>query len=71
MATSNLCIMSDSGNHLSVLYDKIPVFYALKYPEFATITFYPQRDDRTLHSHHLTALPLLDRLRMLTIFSLT
>ena len=28
-------------NHLSVVYDKIPVFYALKYPKFTTITFYP------------------------------
>ena len=37
----NLCIMSHRGNHLSVLYDKIPVFYALKYPKFTTITFYP------------------------------
>ena len=37
----NLCIMSHRGNHLSVLYDKIPVLYALKYPKFTTITFYP------------------------------
>ena len=37
----NLCIMSHRGNHLSILYDKIPVFYALKYPKFTTITFYP------------------------------
>ena len=31
--------MSHSGNHLSVLCDKIPVFYALKYPKFTAITF--------------------------------
>ena len=36
----NLCIMSHRGNHLSVLYDKIPVFHALKYPKFKTIAFY-------------------------------
>ena len=29
-----------------------------------------QRDDRTLYSHHLTTLLLLDRMRILTIFSL-
>ena len=34
-------LVSHKGNHLSVLYDKIPVFYALKYPKFTTITFYP------------------------------
>ena len=37
----NLCIMSHKRNHLSVLFDKIPVFYVLKYPKFTTITFYP------------------------------
>ena len=37
----NLYIMSHSRNHSSVLYDKIPVFYALKYTKFTTITFYP------------------------------
>ena len=36
----NLFIMSQRGNHLSALHDKIPVFYALEYPEFTTITFY-------------------------------
>ena len=30
-----------------------------------------QRDDRRLYSHRLTALLLLDRMRILTIFSLT
>ena len=62
--------MSHRGNHLSVFYDKIPVFYALKYPKFTTITFCCQRDDRTLYSHCLTALPLLDHMRILKIFSL-
>ena len=28
-------------NHPTVLYDKIPVFYTLKYFKFPTITFYP------------------------------
>ena len=37
----NLCIMSHRGKHLSFVYDKIPVFYALKYLKFLTITFYP------------------------------
>ena len=30
----NLCIMSHRGKHLSVLHDRIPVFYSLKYPKF-------------------------------------
>ena len=33
--------MSHRGNYLSALYDKIPVFYALKHPKFTTITLYP------------------------------
>ena len=37
----NLCIMSHRGKHLSVVYDKIPVFYARKCVKFTTITFYP------------------------------
>ena len=32
-------IIRDS--RVSVLYDKIPVFYALKLPKFTTITFCP------------------------------
>ena len=36
----NLYIMSHRGNYLSVLYDKIPIFYALKYTKFTAITFY-------------------------------
>ena len=68
----NLCIMSHRGNHLSVLYDKIPAFYALKYPKFTTMTFYPS----AWRPNPLLTLPnciasLLDRMRILTIFSLT
>ena len=37
----NLCIMSHRGNHWSVLYYKISVFYALKYPKLTTLSFYP------------------------------
>ena len=66
----NLRIMSHCGNHLSVFYDKIPVFYALKYPKFK-IPSMRQRDDRTLNSDRLTAPSLLDHMRVLTIFSLT
>ena len=68
----NLCIMSHRGNHLSVLYDKIPVFYALKYPKFTTITFYPSawRPNPLLTLPNCT-ISLLDRMRILTIFSLT
>ena len=33
--------ISQGGNHVSVSYDKIPVFCALKYPKFTTITFCP------------------------------
>ena len=36
----NLCSMAHSGKHVSVLYDKIPVFYAIKYPKLTTIIFY-------------------------------
>ena len=64
----NLCIMSHRGNHLSVLYDKIPVFYALKYPKFTTITFYSS----SWRPNPLLTLPnctvsLLDGMRILTI----
>ena len=38
-ATSEFMFNVTQGNHLSVLYDKIPEFYALKYPKFTTITF--------------------------------
>ena len=53
-----LSIMSHMENHLSVLYDKIPVFYAIKYRKFATIAFIRQRDDQTPYSYCLTALYL-------------
>ena len=65
-------LVSQRGNHLSVLYDKIPVFYALKYPKFTIITFYRSawRPNRLLTLLNCT-LSLLDRLRILTIFSIT
>ena len=64
-------LVSHRGNHLSVLYDKIPVFYALKYPKFTTITFYPSawRPNPLLTLPNCT-ISLLDRMRILTIFSL-
>ena len=43
------------------------VFYALKYPKFTTITFWPStwRLKPATHIACLTALPLLDRMRIL------
>ena len=67
----NLCMMSHRGNHLPFLYDKIPVFYALKYPKYTTITFYPSAWRPNLYSRCITALPLLDPMRILTIFQFT
>ena len=40
--------MSHSGNHLSVLCDKIPVFYALNTLNLQLQLSNRQRDDRTL-----------------------
>ena len=66
----NLCIISHEGNHLSVLHDKILIFYALKYPKFITITFYPSAwRPNPLLTLPNCAISLLDRI--LTIFSLT
>ena len=68
----NLCIMSYRGNHLSVLYDKIPVFYAIKYPKFTTITFYPSVwRPNPLITLRNCIISLLDRMHILTIFLLT
>ena len=39
-ATSEFIYNVTQGNYLSILYDKIPVFYAQKYPKFTTLTFY-------------------------------
>ena len=71
IAPLNLCIISHKVNDWSVLYDKILVFHALKYPKFKAITFCQSAWHRSLYSHRLAALPLLDRMRILTIFSLT
>ena len=68
----NLYIISLRGNHLSVLYDKIPAFYAIKYPKFTTITFYPSAWwPKPLITLPNGTISLLDRARILTIFSLT
>ena len=49
-----------------------PVFYAIKYPTFITITFYPSawRPNPLLTLSNCT-ISRLDRMRILTIFSLT
>ena len=55
----NLCIMSHMGKHLSVLHDRIPVFYSLKYPKFTADLYqfttnlyqnFSSREDVHVHS---------------------
>ena len=36
-----LSTISLRRNYLPISYDKIPVFYTLKYHKFTTVTFYP------------------------------
>ena len=48
-----LSTISLRRNYLPISYDKIPVFYTLKYHKFTTVTFYPS----ALHPNPLLASP--------------